>query len=198
MGTPGGEEHKHCCASLAVQPGVLSLVYESDTEPTRKRQPRTFPQGLGGEMHLGLVVATLLVASEAVPGDSSQSALLAGRFDATGDSTTCECTITAQKLGQPPIHRCVIPPTATPQLLWRHHRDSTRVRIRIIMSHVHVRPGVNAEPIDYPSGVFHGVFSLSLCFFDRKALLGLETRARRTGRETSDCKSRARLGRALD
>ena len=34
--------------------------------------------------------------------------------------------------------------------------------------------------------------------FDRKALLGLETRARRTGRETSDCNSRARLGRALD
>ena len=32
--------------------------------------------------------------------------------------------------------------------------------------------------------------------FDRKALLGLETRARRAGRETSD--SRARLGRALD
>ena len=55
-------------------------------------------------MHVGLVVATLLAASEAaVPGDSSQSALLARRFDATADSTTCECTITAQKLGQPPI-----------------------------------------------------------------------------------------------
>ena len=113
-----------------------------------------------GEMRVAatlLVVATLLAASGAVPGDSSQSALLAGRFDATADSTTCECTITAftaqklhKQLGQPPTHRCVIPPTATPQLLWRHHRDSTRVRIRIIMSHVHVRPGVNAEPIDYP------------------------------------------------
>ena len=34
--------------------------------------------------------------------------------------------------------------------------------------------------------------------FDRKALLEPETRARRTGRETSDCNSRARLGRALD
>ena len=37
--------------------------------------------------------------------------------------------------------------------------------------------------------------------FDRVkylALLELETRARRTGRETSDCNSRARLGRALD
>ena len=56
-----------------------------------------------GRMYLGLVVATLLVASEAVPKNSSQSVLLAGRFDATGDSTTCECTITAQKLGQPPI-----------------------------------------------------------------------------------------------
>ena len=33
--------------------------------------------------------------------------------------------------------------------------------------------------------------------FDRKALLELETRARRTGRETSDCNSRERLGRAL-
>ena len=50
-----------------------------------------------------LVVATLLAASGAVPGDSSQSALLARRLDATADSTTCECTITAQKLGQPPI-----------------------------------------------------------------------------------------------
>ena len=54
-------------------------------------------------MHLGLV-ASLLAASEAVPGGSSRSALLiAGRFDATADSTTCECTITAQKLGRPPI-----------------------------------------------------------------------------------------------
>ena len=34
--------------------------------------------------------------------------------------------------------------------------------------------------------------------FDRKALLEPETRARRTGCETSDCNSRARLGRALD
>ena len=31
-------------------------------------------------------------------------------------------------------------------------------------------------------------------FFDREALSGLETRARRTGREISDCNSRARLG----
>ena len=53
-------------------------------------------------MPLGLL-ASLLAASEAVPGDSSQSALLAGRFDATADSTTCECTITALKLGRPPI-----------------------------------------------------------------------------------------------
>ena len=33
-----------------------------------------------------------------------------------------------------------------------------------------------------------------LFFFDREALSGLETRARRTGREISDCNSRARLG----
>ena len=32
---------------------------------------------------------------------------------------------------------------------------------------------------------------------DRKALLELETRARRTGRETSDCNSRARLGSCI-
>ena len=34
--------------------------------------------------------------------------------------------------------------------------------------------------------------------FYEVALLELETRARRTGRETSDCNSRERLGRALD
>ena len=41
--------------------------------------------------------------------------------------------------------------------------------------------------------VFHFFFS-----FYEVALLELETRARRTGRETSDCNSRERLGRALD
>eukprot|EP00964_Phaeocystis_antarctica_P060103 scaffold35810_cov78-Phaeocystis_antarctica.AAC.5 len=35
-------------------------------------------------------------------------------------------------------------------------------------------------------------------FFYEVALLELETRARRTGRETSDCNSCERLGRALD
>ena len=34
--------------------------------------------------------------------------------------------------------------------------------------------------------------------FYEVALLELETRARRTGRETSDCNSRERLGRALN
>ena len=54
----------------------------------------------------------------------------------------------------------------------------------------------------YPRGHFYHFTRISPNFynhfFDRKALLEPETRARRTGRETSDCNSRARLGRALD
>ena len=48
----------------------------------------------------------------------------------------------------------------------------------------------------------HGMFAtrvgLLYYLFYEVALLELETRARRTGRETSDCNSRERLGRALD
>ena len=43
------------------------------------------------------------------------------------------------------------------------------------------------QPVELQNRLFYEV-----------ALLELETRARRTGRETSDCNSRERLGRALD
>ena len=46
--------------------------------------------------------------------------------------------------------------------------------------------------------IIRSLLEYSTISFDRNVFLGLETRARKTGRETSDCNSRARLGRALD